>query len=204
MVIPAPVTTTTTVTTTTPTAARTKKVATSRRKPQPIVDNGDMFDIYSFDYLENEFGTLSDVNPYLDEPPKQQLNIPTNEGFDFVEACQSLKEDILRPSNPETDGEDDEVHQSDIPEFETPPDGSDRSDDYVDVNDSMRQLDVESTTIKSEDDTILSVVTASREPFLWIWNLNSGAALEKISFKSSQKSSDVKFQGECQMTDLIY
>lgn len=177
------------------------KVAKSRRKPQPIVDHGDMFDIYSFDYLENEFGTLSNVNP-IEEEPKPQISIQNNEGFDFVEACQSLKEDILRPNNPETD-EENEVLQSEIPEFGE--DGSDhsecRSEEFVDVNDTLRQLnledkDVQRSTIKSEADTILSIVTASREPFMWIWDLNSGAALEKITFKSSQKASDIKFQGQ--------
>lgn len=159
-----------------------------------------MFDIYSFDYLENEFGTLTDVNP-IQEEPKQQLSIQSNEGFDFVEACQSLKEDILRPANPETD-EENEVHQSEIPDLGT--DGSDQSDcrteDYEDVNDTMRQLDLEDKNeelpkIKTDADTILSIVSASREPFMWIWDLNSGAALEKITFKSSQKASDIKFQG---------
>lgn len=185
-------------------ATRTKKVAKSqsRRKPQPIVDSGDMFDIHSFDYLENEFGTLSNVNR-IQEEPKQHLNIQNNESFDFVEACQSLKEDILRPTNPEAD-EENEVHRSDIPEAGS--DGSDRSDcrseDFVDVNQSLRQLDLEDRDHKSpmnkpEADTILSVVTASREPFFWIWDLNSGAALEKISYKTSHKASDIKFQGRC-------
>lgn len=176
-------------------------VAKSRRKPQPIVDNGDMFDIYSFDYLENEFGVLTDINPVVEEP-KQHVNVQNTEGFNFVEACQSLKEDILRPSNPETD-ENNEVHQTEIPECGTS-DGSEQSDcrseDFVDVNDTLRQLVLEdvasdSPRIKSQTDSILSIVTASREPFLWIWDLNSGAALEKIAFKSSQKASDIKFQG---------
>lgn len=180
-------------------AARAKKVAKTRRKPQPIVDSGDMFDIYSFDYLENEFGTLSDVNPIVEEP-KQQLNIQNNEGFDFVEACQNLKEDILRPDNPEAD-EENEVHQSEIPENGT--DGSEhsdcRSEDFVAVNETLRQLDLtdraDVSAIETESDTILSIVTASREPVIWIWDLNAGAALEKVAFKSSPKGSDIKFQG---------
>ncbi|XP_037035514.1 protein rigor mortis [Bradysia coprophila] len=180
-------------------ASRTKKVAKSRRKQVPIVDSGDMFDIYSFDYLENEFGTLSNVNPIQEE---SRLNVSTqqNEDFDFVEACQSLKEDILRPTKPEDD--ENEVQQSEIPEFDAS--GSDcsnsRSEEYVEVNDSLRQLDLADIDdhpprIQTEVDSILSVVTASREPFMWIWNLNTGAALEKIPFKSSQKASEVKFQG---------
>lgn len=158
-----------------------------------------MFDIYSFDYLETEFGVLSDSNPIVEEP-KPQVDIQNNEEFDFAEACQSLKEDILRPNKPEAD-EQNEVHQSEIPEAVTS-DGSERSEDFVDVNDTLRQLaledgdHLESPIIKSDSDSILSIVTASREPFLWIWDLNSGAALEKITFKSSQKASDIKFQGK--------
>lgn len=158
-----------------------------------------MFDIYSFDDLHDEFGTISDVNPIPEEP--KLLSIQSSEGFDFVEACQSLKDDILRPNNPEAD-EETEVHKSEIPEFDS--DDSHQSDcpseDFVAVNDSLRQLDLkdrddESPRIQSESETVLALATASREPFVWIWDLNSGAALEKISFKSSQKASDIKFQG---------
>lgn len=181
-------------------AVRAKKVAKSRRKPEPIVDSGDMFDIYSFDYLENEFGTLSNVNPSQEEA-RLHMSTQNNEDFDFVEACQSLKEDILRPNNPENDDES-EVQPSEIPEVGAS--GSDpsdcRSDEFVDVNDSLRQLDLTDRAIQSprrqtDVDSVLSVVTASREPFMWIWNLNSGAALEKIPFKLPQKASEVKFQG---------
>lgn len=181
--------------------ARPQKVAKSRRKPQPIVDNNDMFDIYSFDYLENEFGTLSNFNSVKNtqEEPKQQLNIQNNEGFDFVEACQSLKEDILRPNNQEGD-EENEVHHSEIPELCTDGSSDCHSEDFVDVNDPQRQSDLEDNADNESpritSDSILCIATASREPFVWIWDLNVGSALEQITFKSTQKSSDVKFQGK--------
>lgn len=161
-----------------------------------------MFDIYSFDYLENEFGTLSDVNSaknITQEEPRQSTSIQNNEGFDFVEACQSLKDDILRPNNPEGD-EENEVHHSEIPELT---DGSSDCDsqELVAVNDTIRQFDSEegnevSPKVQSDVDTTLCIVTASREPFVWIWDLDTGAALEKVTFKTSLKASDIKFQGE--------
>lgn len=189
------------------TGVRNKKVAKSRRKPQPIVDNGDMFDIYSFDHLENEFGTLSNVKNAQIEP--QQLNIQNNEGFDFVEACQSLKEDMLRPKNEQSD-EENEVHQSEIPTMSS--NGSEcNSEEFVNDNETSRSRDMEdgdngSGEIKSstDTDTTLCIATASREPFVWIWNLNVGAAFEKITFKLSQKSSDIKFQGENQCVLSVY
>lgn len=176
-----------------------------------------MFDIHSFDYLEMEFGVLSNnVNIAKDnsyEEPKQQLTAQHNKEFDFVEACQSLKEDILRPINAEGD-EDSEVHHSDIPTLGTDDSSEGRSDDFVDVEKTESSVvDVEKTDssvvkidsedvgdeksgIKSVADTTLCIVTASREPFMWIWDLNVGAALEKVAFKMSQKASDIKFHGE--------
>lgn len=180
--------------------SRPQKVAKSRQKPQPIVDTNDMFDIYSFDYLENEFGTLSNFNSAKNtqEEPKQQLNIQNNEGFDFVEACQSLKEDILRPNNPEGD-EENEVHHSEIPELCTDGSSDCHSEEFVDFIEPVRPFNSEDADNKSpriESYGTLCIATASREPFVWIWDLNAGAALEQITFKSSQKASEVKFQGE--------
>ncbi|KAJ6642190.1 Protein rigor mortis, partial [Pseudolycoriella hygida] len=176
-----------------PVAERSKKVARSR-KPQPIVDSSDIFDIYSYDYLEDEFGTLRDVNPSIEEP--KPLIVASNENFDFVEACQNLKEDILRPKNPE-DYEDDRSENS---ELRNETDESGDSDDDVDGNESVRQVDIEDKSDESpksrcDSNSVLCIATASREPFVWIWDLNSGAALEKIKLKSSLKSSENKMQG---------
>lgn len=194
-----PVRSATPVTPATP-SDRTKIAARSRRKAQPIVDHGDMFDIHSYDYLENEFGTLSSNT--MSDVSKHQLSFHSNEDFDFVEACQSLKEDILRPPKPE--GEEYEVNKSEIPEF----DGSDesdqsgyRSDEDVDVNDSLRPVELEGRT-DAEADTLLSVVSASQEPFVWIWNVKTGAAFDKISLRSPHKTSDVKLQGKWEVIDL--
>lgn len=82
-----------------------------REAPKAIMDEGDMFDMYSYDYLEDEFGAISKPAPVEAEPsPREQsddesANVNVDDGerentnnvnFDFVEACQSLREQIVR------------------------------------------------------------------------------------------------------------
>lgn len=75
-----------------------------RDAPQPIVDDGDMFDIHSFDYLEEEFGTITKpVRPRDNEDSTiEEVNeVGTGKGivnhadFNFVEACESLRDQIV-------------------------------------------------------------------------------------------------------------
>lgn len=76
-----------------------------RDAPKAIVDEGDMFDIHSFDYLEEEFGVItkpaaaahgsnrdSDVEELVADA---KANVD-NENFDFDEECQTLREHIVR------------------------------------------------------------------------------------------------------------
>ncbi|XP_055379595.1 protein rigor mortis [Condylostylus longicornis] len=83
-----------TVTNTTPKSANKKKQCTN---------NDDIFDIYDYDYLENEFGAPpSKVNYKSDDEyfikhnqVKTEPDFVGSENFDFAEACQNLKEDII-------------------------------------------------------------------------------------------------------------
>lgn len=80
--------------------AECKKAATPRRDaPKPIVDEGDMFDIHSYDYLEEEFGTISRPKPPTEGDDFRSVSTGTgvvnHERFDYAEACLSLREQIV-------------------------------------------------------------------------------------------------------------
>lgn len=74
-----------------------------REPPKPIVDADDMFDIYSYDYSGEEFGTITSSKKNADDLHaesfeekivNEQVENVNNENFDFVEACQTLREEI--------------------------------------------------------------------------------------------------------------
>lgn len=110
--------------------AECRKPSTLRRDaPQPIVDDGDMFDIHSFDYLEDEFGTISKPlrsGDVADLSIDSDISVGTGKGivndnanFNYVEACESLRdqmvgerEDAEKESRP--DDECSAVNMSDI------------------------------------------------------------------------------------------
>lgn len=87
----------------------TKKTDGRREPPKAIVDAGDMFDIHSFDYLEDEFGAISagrrnvttrgqpnndDDDDDAVEPNEHNKSTTNNENFNFIEECQTLREQI--------------------------------------------------------------------------------------------------------------
>lgn len=83
-----------------------------REPPKPIVDAGDMFDIHSFDYLEDEFGAISSTSRHGaptrarpdndngvaddddDGPGDRNKSVTNNENFNFIEECQTLREQM--------------------------------------------------------------------------------------------------------------
>ncbi|XP_073844710.1 gem nuclear organelle associated protein rigor mortis [Musca autumnalis] len=86
------------------------KTAKLTRTDTTIVDADDIFDIYDYDYLDNEFGTApqapktkSDSISEFVGIEKTQDTSGTAAEFDFAEACQSLKEEInaLRDEPPQ-------------------------------------------------------------------------------------------------------
>lgn len=91
-----------------------------RDAPQPIVDEGDMFDIHSFDYLEEEFGSVSKPVVHSHDVEDSTIDegsivgvgkgVVTNENFNYVEACESLRDQII--------GDRDEAEQESLPDVE--------------------------------------------------------------------------------------
>ncbi|XP_013115871.2 protein rigor mortis [Stomoxys calcitrans] len=81
------------------------KLEKSRMKPvkltrtdTTIIDADDIFDIYDYDYLDNEFGAApqNKVDPISEFVGIEKSNESSGTAaeFDFAEACQSLKEEI--------------------------------------------------------------------------------------------------------------
>lgn len=86
----------------TPSKSKLNKAAentkTRREAPRPIVDAGDMFDIHSYDYLEDEFGTISSNTSTWKEARKDastaSKTTANDANFNFIEECQSLQEQM--------------------------------------------------------------------------------------------------------------
>lgn len=88
---------------------------TRRDAPKPIVDAGDMFDIHSYDYLEEEFGTIASDGRTIEKESRDgetttvstsaAAHKPThNENFNFIEECQTLRDQMS--VNNQTDSDD--------------------------------------------------------------------------------------------------
>lgn len=77
---------------------KAENTKTRREAPKPIVDAGDMFDIHSYDYLEDEFGTISSNTSTWKEARKDTSTAPkttaNDANFNFIEECQSLQEQM--------------------------------------------------------------------------------------------------------------
>lgn len=83
----------------------TEKKQSRREAPKPIVDAGDMFDIHSYDYLEEEFGTITNRVSTRDDAAGDR-KATTNENFNFVEACQTLRDQIQAGHQSDSDESD--------------------------------------------------------------------------------------------------
>lgn len=73
-----------------------------RDAPKPIVDEGDMFDIFADKYLkEEEFGSILErvkndtEDSTIDAVVGTGNDIANNKNFDFIEACASLRNQIV-------------------------------------------------------------------------------------------------------------
>lgn len=124
-----------------------------REPPKAIVDADDMFDMFSYDYEQPEFGVMpkqsknrqtknagNDDTVDLDDTvhiEKQQNADASNANFDFVEACQTLRTQIESAKNEEADddAETSAVNMSDIDGMQMP--HSDKSLDALSIQSTI-------------------------------------------------------------------
>lgn len=74
-----------------------------KAKKTPIPASDDCFDIYDYDYLENEFGAPSRIAPAADDSFVGIEKPKSDEHFNFSEACKALKDDIKTMKTDERD-----------------------------------------------------------------------------------------------------
>lgn len=176
-----------------------------REPPKAIVDAGDMFDIHSFDYLEEEFGTIAEskesrekLDKSVDEGATDDRNSgTTNEKFDFAEACQSLREQI-RSNQSDTDGSEttcdiSAVNLSDITDLYEPEttvsdgDNVDKSQAELEPN----QAEPESSEVAAQEKETIYLASGAQEPFVVIWNVDNGSIHDKIQLKPQPGKSPI-------------
>lgn len=130
------------------TPVRTPKQKNKPEPKTPLGGNDDIFDIYDYDYLENEFGAPCNTKENLDqfEGIDKNQEDGNNSNFNYVEACESLKEEIAAlkkqsENNSTEDGAGNQVTLADCQESEHRAEVS----DSCDSNNSVELLDKSST-----------------------------------------------------------
>uniref|UniRef100_A0A182U7X9 Uncharacterized protein n=1 Tax=Anopheles melas TaxID=34690 RepID=A0A182U7X9_9DIPT len=170
---------------------RPKKQA--RKKTVPVADDSDFLDIYDFNESQEEFGTIIDREAKDDKQNQFREKAKTVEGFNFLEACENLKEDILKAANrrDEEEEEDDEAgEQSTLAQEDFNTDDENDLDDceklrdYVVVDNEDREAEEEPLDNREEFESKLILVSGSRENVVWFWDYETGLPIDKIVIPS--------------------
>lgn len=154
----------------------------------PPEDDEDCFDIYSAD-LKEEFGT--DNNRHLESDAYQgnRESPPCNNQFDFVEACQMLKEDMLRSKEQKVTPKPVQPNREDCPKELNDSDASLSSGFSNETNASSNIEELfEKIDISEAED--LALVTLDQHMNVWVWEVHANRA--KGNFKISCRFSKQK------------
>ncbi|XP_063698982.1 protein rigor mortis [Culicoides brevitarsis] len=171
--------------------------------PQVPVEEEDLFDVYQQNDI-NEFGVQKASNRTFDMDEivteSKPMENMTEEKFDFAEACQALKQDIMskKEQKPQTEVNyndvKDHAKKADTDSFSEISDAPSRENDFKSVEDEP-SLVVNNTKSddKSEEDLIL-LVSSSLEPRVWIWDTQKGCALDKIQLPGGNYRDSTKIR----------
>ncbi|XP_058451329.1 protein rigor mortis isoform X2 [Malaya genurostris] len=184
-----------------------KKVEETPKKPDsnstPAVDTSDIFDIYDYNEQEEEFGTIVDhVTSSYDKQDRFRDKVHTTEGFNFLEACQNLKEDIIKAK---LEDEADEDHsQRDVDETEgahtlnsdeeNELEYADKLKDFIIIDGEGKEEPKSDSEDESEDEQKetgtprIVLATTSRENVIHFWNFDSGVAIDRVTLPNNQVS----------------
>uniref|UniRef100_A0A182YIM0 WD_REPEATS_REGION domain-containing protein n=1 Tax=Anopheles stephensi TaxID=30069 RepID=A0A182YIM0_ANOST len=172
----------------------TKSVAQNRPKKQArkkaavVADESECFDIYDFNESLEEFGTIVDRESTDEKRDQFREKAKTVEGFNFLEACENLKEDILQAAN-RRDEEEEEYETGERSaivqeEFNTDDenelDDCEKLRDYVVVGNEDREANVETDEEHDEVDYKLILVSGGRENAVWFFDYETGLPIGKI------------------------
>lgn len=196
-------------------ACTPKKTPAKKNKPPPPCDNdADLFDIYSFDHLENEFGEyrqkIKDVSDDEESNSGDMKEpVPENADFNFLEACNSLKGQIMG---------DEEKCNKNIDKskktFEQNKEqyGLDKNDGSID--DSLESNASSATPVLTDEspdegqklkdfvvvakleglvavDYFPILASGAMEQSVWLWDVNGKVALTKTNYHPSKKRSSL-------------
>ncbi|XP_053673892.1 protein rigor mortis [Anopheles nili] len=172
-----------------------RPVKKARKKAcAPEADSSDFLNIYDFNESQEEFGTIIDHKSKDDSHDRIREKTKTVEGFNFLEACENLKEDILKAANRRDDDESDEdaenLEQSGInqeafnTDDENDLDDCEKLRDYIVVNNEDEHdpdtVDESLTEAFVEQERKLILVTGSREKAIWFWDYETGLPIDKV------------------------
>lgn len=181
-----------------------------RGPPNTIIDEDDAFDIYDFDDGADEFGVISrPTYGAAAAAVKETKSVGSSENFNFVEACQNLKEDILQA----TPAMDESLIASDFEKLsminelaaalDEPEQSAVQTPTKKKTIKSLNESDLIETFEHSSDDsfvhvmgeqvvakrvTFLASASSSKEGIIWLWNVDAGSSAHKIGLKRATKN----------------
>lgn len=143
-----------------------------------VHEEEDLFDKYTIDMSFAEFGvpqkdSYVKKNGAEKKEERSPLNIVSNENFDFKEACEALKEEIL------TAKENDDVAEKNEDTSDTNPTREECQSNFdIDIeNEKCSTQSIESQTCEKD---LFWLVCSSEEHFLLVWDLNNGQMVDRI------------------------
>ncbi|ETN57926.1 hypothetical protein AND_010499 [Anopheles darlingi] len=170
------------------TAEKERPKKQARKKPVPEPDTSDFLDIYDFNDSQEEFGTIIDRESNDLAREKFHEKTKSVEGFNFLEACQNLKEDIMEAAARRDDEDDDDDERVSGEELNTDDenelDDCEKLRDYVVVDSEEEELEA---GVAEEDEAVerkLILVTGSRENVIWFWDFETGLPIDKVILQS--------------------
>ncbi|CAO1380587.1 unnamed protein product [Diamesa serratosioi] len=191
-----------------------KNTPIKKNKPPPPDNDADLFDVYSFDHLENEFGEYRQKNKDVSDDEESnnadlKEKLQENADFNFLEACTSLKGQIMGDEEKcnknidkskktfeenkeqygleKNDGSIDDSMESNAssitPVFtDESPDEGQKLKDFVVVTKPEAIIAVDYFPI---------LASGAMEQSVWLWDVNGKVALTKTNYHPSKKRSSL-------------
>lgn len=178
------------------------------KAPQTPVEEEDLFGLYSCNDTENEFGVIKERRndrtfdmdaPSGDKAMHEAIESMNEEAFDFAEACQALKQDIIagkdddkspeKVKDPEyfdfagVVGSQKSIKKADSDSFSETSEAPSRDNDFKSIENGVDNTIAVTNSSKFEgimDDDLILLLSTAAEPRVWIWDSQKGCALDKI------------------------
>lgn len=173
-------------------------------------NNDDIFDIYSYDNTENEFGVyqeaIEDRSDYEESNQAElQEKVHNTSNFNFLEECSTLKDTILNNDTPSSLNVSDVKQKYDLDRekyrsnnVQNPSIGfsnetnqsshtpvlTEESLNYLEENKRMKDF----ADVPKKDEETIVLVSGSRECAVWLWNVSDHKPMHKIKWHPKAKS----------------